>query len=141
MWNSTFFVCFFGWEGVFYYLSMVAMTRGRSCEAPSTCKCKNYYIVRLPLWIEYTWIWLKGLILSIYFLFFYIFSYFLSIRYQLFQHLIFLTYSNVSSNLGIKYMYAEPNGTKIAFIDTKNQGYIYSPVTDALILVREIPAR
>ena len=38
-------------------------------------------------------------------------------------------------------MYAEPNGTKIAFIDTKNQGYIYSPVTDALILVREIPAR
>ena len=43
--------------------------------------------------------------------------------------------------IGIKYMYAEPNGTKIAFIDTKNQGYIYSPVTDALILVREIPAR
>jgi hypothetical protein len=38
-------------------------------------------------------------------------------------------------------MFAEPTGTKIAFIDTKNQGYIYSPVTDALILVREIPAR
>ena len=46
-----------------------------------------------------------------------------------------------SFTLGIKYMFAEPTGTKIAFIDTKNQGYIYSPVTDALILVREIPAR
>jgi len=40
---------------------------------------------------------------------------------------------------GIKDMVSEPSGTKVAFIDTKNQGYIYNPNTDALVLVKDMP--
>ena len=40
---------------------------------------------------------------------------------------------------GIKDMVAEPGGTKVAFIDTKNQGYIYNPNTDQLVLMKDLP--
>ena len=42
---------------------------------------------------------------------------------------------------GIKMMVAEPSGTKVAFMDTKSQGYIYNPITEALILIRDMPPR
>ncbi|XP_023331956.1 WD repeat-containing protein 19 [Eurytemora carolleeae] len=41
---------------------------------------------------------------------------------------------------GIKSISAEPSGTKIAFLDAKNQGYIYTPVTGAILLLREVPS-
>ena len=40
---------------------------------------------------------------------------------------------------GIKEMVAEASGTKVAFIDSKNQGYIYSPNTEALVVIKEMP--
>ena len=44
---------------------------------------------------------------------------------------------------GIREMVAEGggggSGTKIAFIDTKNQGYVYNPNTEAVVVIREMP--
>ena len=40
---------------------------------------------------------------------------------------------------GIKDMVAEPSGTKLALIDSKNQGYIYNPNTDQLVLMKDLP--
>ena len=40
---------------------------------------------------------------------------------------------------GIKEMVAEASGTKIAFIDSKNQGYVYNPNTEAVVAIRDMP--
>ena len=40
---------------------------------------------------------------------------------------------------GIKEMVAESSGTKVAFIDSKNQGYVYNPNTEAVVAIRDMP--
>jgi hypothetical protein len=41
---------------------------------------------------------------------------------------------------GLKTMVAEPSGTKIIFLDAKNQGYVFNPINDTLVLIRDMPA-
>ena len=41
--------------------------------------------------------------------------------------------------LGLKMMVAEPSGTKIVFLDAKNQGYVFNPINDTLVLIRDMP--
>ncbi len=36
-------------------------------------------------------------------------------------------------------MVAEPSGTKIVFLDAKNQGYVFNPINDTLVLIRNMP--
>jgi hypothetical protein len=40
---------------------------------------------------------------------------------------------------GLKMMVAEPSGTKIVFLDAKNQGYVFNPINDTLVLIRNMP--
>ena len=40
---------------------------------------------------------------------------------------------------GIKDIVAEQSGTKLAIIDSKNQGYVFNPNTDSLVPIRDMP--
>ena len=48
-------------------------------------------------------------------------------------------YPTVCVCLGLKMMVAEPSGTKIVFLDAKNQGYVFNPINDTLVLIRDMP--
>lgn len=41
--------------------------------------------------------------------------------------------------MGIRSIFSDADGTKIAFIDDHNQGYIYSPVCDEFMSFVETP--